>query len=359
MLFAQILGEAGGCGNAADVAKDFGNKGRPDTRLTLPGAAGRLSHMKNKAPHVLVTGAAGYIGSVLVPELLARQYSVTALDNFSYGQATLLDCCHHEGLNIVRGDVRDEALLKKLVPQADVIIPLACLVGAPLCAQKPVEARTINLDAIKRLLDLSRPDQRFISPTTNSGYGVGEEGVHCTEESPLRPVSLYGTLKVDLEKYLLASGRAVSLRLATVFGISPRMRLDLLVNDFTYRAVTDRFVVLFEAHFKRNYIHVRDVVRAFLHAMDHFDTMKGQAYNVGLSEANLSKMELCLEIKKQIPEFCIMESEVGKDPDQRNYIVSNEKIEKTGYQPQVSLQKGIAELIRGYQVIRRNQYSNV
>lgn len=315
--------------------------------------------MKSKQKTILVTGAAGYIGSVLVPELLKLNYKVMAIDNFLYGQTSLLDCCHNENLEIYRGDARDEKLVKKLLPKADIIIPLACLVGAPLCAQKPIEARSINLDAIKMLLDLSRPDQIFVSPTTNSGYGIGQEGVFCTEETPLRPISLYGQLKVDLEQCLLASKRAISLRLATVFGISPRMRLDLLVNDFTFRAVNDRFVVLFEAHFKRNYIHVRDVVRAFIHSIDNFDSMKGEPYNVGLSEANLSKMELCQEIKKLIPDFCIMESEVGKDPDQRNYIVSNEKIERTGYKPQVTLQQGLRELIKGYQVIRRNQFSNV
>ncbi|HMO49955.1 MAG TPA: SDR family oxidoreductase [Kiritimatiellia bacterium] len=309
--------------------------------------------------HVLVTGGAGYIGSVLVPDLLALGHRVTVVDNFSFNQSSLLDCCRHDGFQAIRGDVRDEALMKKLLAKADVIVPLACLVGAPICAQRPLEARSINLDAIKMLIDLSSKDQRFLSPTTNSGYGVGEEGIFCTEETPLRPVSLYGVLKVELEKCLLDSGRAISFRLATAFGISPRMRIDLLVNDFTYRAVNDRFVVLFEAHFKRNYIHVRDVARAFIHGLDHWDNMKAQAYNVGLSDANLSKMELCLEIKKQIPEFTIMEAPVGKDPDQRNYVVSNEKIEKTGYQPAVSLQAGIAELIKGYQIVRRNQYANV
>lgn len=315
--------------------------------------------MNSSPQQVLVTGAAGYLGSILTPMLLAKGFKVTALDNFLYGQTSLLDCCHDERLTIVRGDVRDEALVKKLAAKADVIIPLACLVGAPLCAQKPIEARSINLDAILTLLKHTSANQRILSPTTNSGYGVGQEGQFCTEETPLRPISLYGKLKVELEEALLGSGRAVSLRLATVFGVSPRMRLDLLVNDFTHRAVTDRFIVLFEAHFKRNYIHVRDVARAFLHAHDHFDAMRGQAYNVGLTEANLSKMELCLEIKKQLPEFTIMESPVGKDPDQRNYIVSNEKIERTGYRPQVSLRQGIAELIKGFQVIRRNQYANV
>ena len=312
----------------------------------------------NSTPRILVTGGAGYLGSILVPTLLARGCAVTVVDNFLYGQTSLLDCCANENFTVLRGDVRDERLMLPLLKKADVIMPLACLVGAPLCAQKPAEARAINLDAILMLLKNASKSQKFISPTTNSGYGVGQAGVHCTEETPMNPISLYGVLKVELEKALLDAG-AISLRLATVCGISPRMRLDLLVNDFTYRAVTDRFVVLFEAHFKRNYIHVRDVARAFGHALDHFDAMKGQPYNVGLSDANLSKMELCLEIKKQIPDFTIMEAPVGKDPDQRNYIVSNAKIEATGYHPQVSIQRAIAELIQGYQIIRRNQHANI
>ncbi len=315
--------------------------------------------MSKPSLHFLVTGGAGYIGSVFVPQLLARGYAVTVVDNFQFGQSSLLDSCHYDTLQVVRGDVRDERLMKPLLAKADVIVPLACLVGAPLCAQRPIEARTINLDAIKMLIDASSKEQRFLSPTTNSGYGVGEEGIHCTEESPLRPVSLYGVLKVELEKHLMDSGRAISFRLATAFGVSPRMRVDLLVNDFTYRAVTDRFVVLFEAHFKRNYIHVRDVARAFLHGLDHWDTMKAQPYNVGLSDANLSKMELCQAIKRHVPEFTILEAPVGKDPDQRNYIVSNEKLEKTGYEPQFKLDWGIRELIKAYQVIRRNTYANV
>ncbi|MBR6021739.1 MAG: SDR family oxidoreductase, partial [Kiritimatiellae bacterium] len=286
--------------------------------------------------NILVTGGAGYIGSILVPALLAEGHSVTVVDSFLYNQASLLDCCHNPALSIVRGDVRDERVVLPLLAKADAVMPLACLVGAPLCAQKPIEARSINLDAILMLLRHASPAQLFVSPTTNSGYGVGQAGVYCTEETPMNPISLYGRLKVELEKALLDHG-AVSLRLATVCGISPRMRLDLLVNDFTYRAVTDRFIVLFEAHFKRNYIHVRDVARAFLHALANFDSMRGQPYNVGLSDANLSKMELCLEIKKQVPDFTIMEAPVGKDPDQRNYIVSNAKIEATGFHPQVSI----------------------
>lgn len=314
---------------------------------------------KSSPPTALVTGAAGYIGSVLVPALLAEGYGVIALDDFLYGQATLLDCCHDPCLRIVRGDARDEALLKRLCAESDALIPLACLVGAPICARRPVEARSINLDAIETLLQVSRDDQPVIFPNTNSGYGIGAPGVPCTEASPLNPVSLYGRLKVEAERRVLASGRGVSLRLATVFGVSPRMRLDLLVNDFTYRAVTDRFVVLFEAHFKRNYIHVRDVARAFLHALRNFETMRGEAYNVGLSDANLTKRELCEEIRRQVPDFTIVEAPVGEDPDKRDYIVSNEKIERTGFRPRVSLSEGIAELIKGYQVVRRNQYGNV
>ena len=309
--------------------------------------------------NILITGGAGYIGSVMTPLLLQAGHQVTVLDSFLYNQTSLLDCCNEKRFVIIRGDARDKDLLKKLVAKADLIIPLACLVGAPLCAERPLEARSVNLEAIKILVGLTSREQMIISPTTNSGYGVGQKGIFCTERTPLRPVSLYGKLKVELERFLLDSGHAVSLRLATAFGVSPRMRLDLLVNDFTYRAVTDHFVVLFEAHFKRNYIHVRDISRAFIHAMDHFDVMQNEAYNVGLSDTNLSKKDLCLEIKKQVPDFCILESKIGKDPDQRNYIVSNAKIEKTGFKPQVSLRQGISELIKGYQMVRRNQYANI
>ena len=315
--------------------------------------------MKNTPRNILVTGAAGYLGSIAVPELLKQGHRVTAVDNFMYGQSSLLDVCHDTNLEIVRGDVRDEGLMKKLMAKADVIIPLACLVGAPVCAQKPIEAKSINLDAIVMLLKLSSQAQQFVVPVTNSGYGVGQQGIYCTEETPLNPISIYGKLKSELEMHLMDSGRAISLRLATAFGMSPRMRLDLLVNEFTYRAVVDRFIVLFEAHFKRNYVHVRDIAAAFIHCMANFDKMKSQAYNVGLSEANLSKMELCEEIEKQVPDFAIMESPIGEDPDKRNYIVSNEKIEKTGFKAKVSIEQGIAELVKGYKVIRRNQYSNV
>jgi nucleoside-diphosphate-sugar epimerase len=308
---------------------------------------------------ILVTGGAGYIGSVLVPSLLEEGYAVTVLDNFLYRQTPLLDCCHHKRLTIVRGDARDGDILKRLFKTADIILPLACLTGAPLCDRYPREAQSVVYEAVRLILDLRRPGQRVIFPTTNSGYGIGQKDRYCTEDTPLSPISIYGRLKVKAEQDILAAGDSISLRLATAFGISPRMRLDLLVNDFTCRAVHDRFIVLFEAHFKRNFIHVRDAALAFRHALKNFDVMKNQAYNVGLSDANLSKWELCEQIKKQIPDFYFMESPIGKDPDKRDYIVSNEKIEKTGFRPQVSLEDGIAELIKGFQVIRRTEFANV
>jgi len=308
---------------------------------------------------ILVTGAAGYIGSILVPTLLKRGYEVVAIDNFMYNQLSLLDCCYDEKLTIIRGDARDRELISVYIKGVNAIFPLACLTGAPICDKDPVGARSTNLDAIKMILDLRSRDQIIIFPNTNSGYGIGEKGSYCTEETPLRPISLYGKLKVEAEKLILDAGNSITLRLATVFGISPRMRLDLLVNDFTYRAVTDRFVILFEAHFKRNYIHVRDVAKVFIHCLENFDSMKDEPYNVGLSDANLSKWELCEEIKKQVPDFYFVEAKIGEDPDKRDYIVSNAKIEGTGFKPDVSLQMGIAELIKGYQIIRRNQLSNV
>lgn len=309
---------------------------------------------------ILVTGGAGYIGSVLVPELLSAGHEVTVIDNFLYNQSPLLDVCHYKTLTIVRGDARNEALIKKHIAGKDFIIPLACLVGAPLCDADPIGATTTNRDAVLMLLRLRSPEQKIIFPNTNSGYGRMEKGVaHCDENSPLEPVSLYGTLKVETEKALLAAGNAIVFRLATVCGVSPRMRIDLLVNDFVYRAVTDRAVILFEPHFKRNYLHVRDAAGAFMHAMEHFESMKNQTYNVGLSSANLSKSELCEKIKEQLPKFVFIESPIGEDPDKRNYIISNEKIEKTGFATRVSIEDAIAELIKGYQVARKNQFSNI
>lgn len=308
--------------------------------------------------NILLTGAAGYIGAVMTPRLLDAGHEVAALDNFMYGQTSLLDCCHDRHLTVVRGDSRDETTVKRLLSSADVIIPLACLTGAPLCDNDPFAARQVVLDAVRLILRLRSRQQRVLFPTTNSGYGIGEKNKFCTEESPLRPVSLYGRLKVEAEQAVLDAGNAITFRLATAFGVSPRMRLDLLVNDFTYRAVNDRSLVLYEPHAKRNYIHVRDIVKAFLHGFDRFDVMKDQAYNVGLSDANLSKWELCEEIRKVVPRFYFTAAEVGEDPDKRDYIVSNAKIEATGYRPDVSLRDGIVELVKGYQIIKRTQYAN-
>ncbi len=308
---------------------------------------------------ILVTGGAGYLGSILVPELLSLGHKVCVLDNFMFGQASLNPCCRHENFDVIRGDARDESLIKSLLPKFDIVIPLAALVGAPLCARDAVGTVTTNRDAVIMLTKLMSSSQRLLMPITNSGYGIGESGKFCTEETPLRPISTYGKTKVEAEKAVLDAGNAISFRLATVFGMAPRMRLDLLVNDFVYRAVNDRAIVLFESHFKRNYIHIRDVTKAFVHGIDHFEQMKGQPYNVGLSDANLSKWELCEEIQKHVPEFVFMEAPIGEDPDKRDYIVSNEKIEATGYKPDHSLSDGIQELIKGYKMISNSRYSNV
>jgi nucleoside-diphosphate-sugar epimerase len=308
---------------------------------------------------IVVTGGAGYLGSILVPELLKLNNRVTVLDSFMYQQNSLLDCCANGNFQVVRGDARDEQVVKKLLKKADYIIPLAALVGAPLCNRDRVGAETINRDAIALLAKCASQQQRIIMPTTNSGYGIGQKGIECTEETPINPISLYGVTKMAAEKTVLDRGNGVSLRLATVFGTSPRMRIDLLVNDFTYRAVNDRFIVVFEGHFKRNFVHIRDVARAFIHVIDNFDNMKNEPYNVGLSEANLSKLELCAKIKEQVPDFVFIEAPVGEDPDKRDYIVSNAKIEKTGFKPAHTLEMGIQELIKGYRIVNNNRFGNV
>lgn len=308
---------------------------------------------------ILITGGAGYLGSVLTPALLAQGHEVTVLDNFYFNQNSLLDCCHHETFDVVRGDCRDEALLKPLVAKADLIVPLAALVGVPLCNTDAIATRTTNRDAVEMLCRLAGKQQWLIMPVTNSGYGIGEKGKFCTEETPLKPISSYGVSKVKAEEAVLARENSISFRLATVFGMSPRMRIDLLVNDFVYRAVHDRAVVIFEGHFKRNYIHIRDVARVFLHGMAHFDEMKGRPYNVGLDDANLSKLELCAVIQKHLPKFVFVEAPIGEDPDKRDYIVSNARIAATGFKPEWSLDCGIVELIKGFTVVRNTIYSNV
>ncbi len=308
---------------------------------------------------VLVTGGGGYLGSILVPDLLRAGYKVTVLDNFYFDQSTLSECCYDENFDVIRGDCRDPNLLKVAIADADCIIPLAALVGAPLCAQDEVGAKTVNFEAIKTLLRLRGKGQRILYPNTNSGYGVGEAGKLCTEDTPLNPLSLYGRTKTDAERAVLDDGNAITFRLATVFGAAPRMRIDLLVNDFVYRAVNDRAVVLFEGHFKRNFIHVRDVSRTFLHGMNHFEKMQNRPYNVGLSSANLSKVELCERIKEFVPGFVYLEAHVGEDVDKRDYMVSNERLEGTGWRPAYTLESGIPELIKYYRVIRNSKFSNI
>lgn len=309
--------------------------------------------------NVLVIGGAGYIGSVLVPHLLGVGHEVTVVDNLMYRQSSLLDVCHHPGFDFIRGDIRDEALMRTEIAKHDVIVPLAAIVGAPACDRDPVGAKSIMVDGLKALMQHVSTSQMVLYPNTNSGYGVGEADAYCDEASPLHPVSLYGRLKVQAEAYLLDAGNAVTFRLATVFGASPRMRMDLLVNDFVHRAVTDRVIVLFEAGFRRNYIHIRDVARVFAFGIEHYEAMKGEAYNVGLSSANLSKRQLCEVIREQVPELVVIESEIGQDPDKRDYIVSNEKVESKGFHPEVTLQEGIAELRKVYRIVTAKPFGNV
>jgi nucleoside-diphosphate-sugar epimerase len=308
---------------------------------------------------ILITGGAGYIGAVLTPALLNLGHEVTVLDSFMFGQSSLTDCCHCNAFRVVRGDCRDEQLMAQLVAKADAIIPLAALVGAPLCDRDRLAANSTNYEAIEMLCRMASKEQRILIPVTNSGYGVGEQGKYCTEDTPLRPISLYGITKVKAEESVLSRENSISFRLATVFGVSPRMRIDLLVNDFVYRAVNDRAVVIFEGHFKRNYIHVRDVARVFAHGLEHFEAMKGKPYNVGLDDANLSKLELCAVIQQHLPRFVYLEAPIGEDPDKRDYIVSNARIAAAGFKPEWDLHRGIQELIKGFTILRNSVYANV
>jgi nucleoside-diphosphate-sugar epimerase len=309
--------------------------------------------------NILVTGGAGYIGSVLVPELLSSGHKVTVIDNFMYKQPSLASSIRHQNLELVFGDVRDENLMSSYIAKVDVVIPLAAIVGAQACDNDPIAAKSINKDSILWLLNKLSSDQRIIMPTTNSAYGSGNEENYCDESSPLNPISLYARDKVVVEQALMNFTNATSFRLATVFGVSPRMRLDLLVNNFVLRALTDGFVVVFEGHFKRNYIHVLDVVQAFNLALNNEAKFQNQIFNVGLSDANISKIELCREIEKIFPSFTYIEAPLRRDPDQRNYIVSNKKIESQGFKPSISLQSGILELIKGLNMFNHKPFTNI
>ncbi len=308
---------------------------------------------------VLITGGGGYIGSVLTPMLLNKGYDVTVLDNFMFSQNSLLDCCVHKNFHIIRADARDEQVIKQAVKGKDYIIPLAALVGFPLCDSDTIAAQTTNTDAVLTLLRCREESTRVIFPCTNSGYGLGAGESYCTEDSPINPISLYGRTKMAAEKAVLEAGNSLTFRFATLFGASPRMRTDLLVNDFVYRAVFDRTAVIFEGHFKRNFLHVRDAAGAFIFAMENFEKMQGRTYNCGLSDANLSKFELCEKIKQHVPSFVYIEADVGEDPDKRNYIVSNERLESMGWRPAFTLDDGIEELVKTYSIIKNNKYSNI
>lgn len=342
---------------------------------------------------ILITGGAGYLGNILVERLLLNnllmsngtnelvvngygildeprfhineKLKITVLDNLLFKQTNLTEYCYRDDFGFIYGDVRNNELMKKLINSHDIIIPLAAIVGMPACNKSPNETKQINQEVIEFIAKESSSSHRIIFPTTNSGYGLGTSNdlglMYCTEETELNPISLYGVTKVNAEKVLLDKGNAVTLRLATAFGISPRMRLDILVNDFTYRAFTDKYIVLFESHFKRNFIHVKDVARTFVFTINNFNEMLGKPYNVGLSNANLSKLELCEKIKEQIPNFFITESEINKDPDKRNYIVSNKKLESLGWYTNHTLESGIKELIRAYSIISNNnkQFTNL
>jgi len=308
---------------------------------------------------VLVIGGAGYIGSVLVSILLKEGMEVTVLDNFLFDQTILMDSCLSGRFHVIRGDCRDADVVKKAAEGQEFIIPLAAIVGAPLCTADETAAKSVNLGAIETLLKLRAPEQKIIFACTNSGYGIGAPDAMCTEDSPLTPISLYGKTKVEAENLVLKSGNSLSFRFATVFGASPRMRLDLLVNDFVYRAIYDSALVIFQGNFRRNYIHVRDAAGAVLHAIDNFEKMKGLPYNCGLSSANLTKLELCAKIKEHFPKFVYMEAPIGEDPDKRDYVVSNERLEKTGWMPKVTLDAGIEELKKAYTIVGRNDYSRI
>ena len=308
---------------------------------------------------VLVTGGAGYVGSVLVGHMLSKGYSVTVLDNLSHGQTSLLQYVTNPYFQFMRGDVRDESVLREQLKSHDVIFPLAAIVGAPACARDPVTAKTVNYDAIALLNRLRSTDQSVVFPCTNSGYGTKSGDTYCTEETPLEPISLYGVTKVDAESELLGTPNTITLRFATVFGPSPRMRLDLLVNDFVHRAVTEGSLVVYEKDFKRNFIHIQDVAECFEFCVEHLDEMEGQPYNVGLDDANISKEELVLKIKEYVPSFYVHYAEFGSDPDRRNYIVSNDKIRYQGFVARTSLDEGIKQLIKTYGMLPTGDFSNV
>ena len=312
-----------------------------------------------KKERILITGGAGYIGSILTPLLLDQGYQVTVYDNLIYNQISVLNWLIYPNFRFVKSDVIDFEVLKQEIMKHDIIIPLAAIVGAPACSSKIELTKLINYESIKFIVKNSSSDQKILYPNSNSGYGIGKKDKYCDETSPLNPISLYARTKVQAEEVVLSSKNGIAFRLATVFGVSPRMRLDLLVNDFTFRACHDKFIILFEGHFNRNFVHVRDVAQAFIFGIENFDKMKGEIYNVGLNDANINKLQLCEQIKKHVPDLYIHLAEIGEDPDKRDYIVSSDKLEKLGWKPKYSLNDGIKELIAGYPFFKRTKFNNI
>lgn len=300
---------------------------------------------------VLITGGAGYIGSILTELLLNKGYYVTVIDNLIYKQTSLVTFCHNKNFNFILGDVRNENQLKQLVISHDIIIPLAAIVGMPACKENPELTVQVNYEQVKNITKWTTNSQLVLIPNTNSQYGSSTEII--TEESPFNPLSLYAETKCNAEKSILDSGNGIALRLATVFGSSYRMRTDLLVNDFVYKAINDGYLVLFESHFIRNYIHIRDIANTFLFMIDNYEKCNNNAFNVGLSSANLTKLELSQKIKEYVPDLVIVQNEFKQDFDQRNYMVSNEKLESLGWKPQYTLEDGIEELIKSYKLIKK------
>ena len=308
--------------------------------------------------HILITGGAGYLGSILAEHLLDAGLNVTVIDNLLHGQAGPFHLAANPRFDFVFGDARDERIVAGLLKNADVIVPLAAVVGAPSCDRDPTYATSLNLEAIRTLNRLRSSSQRMVFPTTNSGYGTKRGDLFCTEDTPLEPISLYGRLKVEAELDVLGTANSITLRLATVFGMSPRMRVDLLVNTFVFEAIKRGYLVIFEKDFKRNHVHIRDVADCFAYCILHGDAMLGQAYNVGLDAANLSKEELALKVKQYVPNLYLDFAQIGSDPDKRNYVVSNVKLRQAGFQAKRSLDEGIVELIKGYRMIGRSQLGN-